>query len=52
MHFGLQARPARVELKAKPYRLNGAEMLVLGLIALAVVDCGIIGWLVAHGLGG
>jgi hypothetical protein len=52
MHIGLPARRGRAELKSKPYRLNFAETLLLGLIALALVDCGVIGWLVAHGLGG
>jgi hypothetical protein len=51
MHFGLPARAHRADFKSKP-RLNGVEVLMLGLIALALVDCGIIGWLVAHGLGG
>jgi hypothetical protein len=52
MESGLPAR--RVRTRATPKqagRLNAVEMLMFGLIALAMVDCTVIGWLVAHGLG-
>lgn len=52
MDSGLRARRVRVHAKMKPTgRLNGVEMLMFGLIALALVDCAVIGLLVAHGLG-
>jgi hypothetical protein len=52
MHTGLRARQPRAHCKPRPSagRLNGIEMLMFGLIALAMVDCTVIGWLVAHGL--
>ncbi len=53
MDSGLPARQLRARLKSKPQhdRLNGVEVLVLGLSLLALVDCAVIGWLVVHGLG-
>ena len=52
MESGLRARTPRVPFKAKPRseRLNPIEMLMFGLIAMAMVDCTVLGWLVAHGL--
>lgn len=51
MHTALRAAQPRASTKAKPRadRLNGLEMLMFGLIAMAMVDCTVIGWLVAHG---
>lgn len=53
MDSGLPARHVRARLKSKqvPDRLNAVEILVVGLSLLAVIDCGIIGWLVVHGIG-
>ena len=52
MDSGLRARPGRASVKPKPApRLNGVEMLMFGLIALALIDCTVIGLLVARGLG-
>jgi hypothetical protein len=54
MHLGLRARRPRAQSTSKRTtagRLNAVEMLMFGLIALAMVDCSVIGWLVAHGLG-
>jgi hypothetical protein len=52
MESGLRARAPRASFEAKPRteRLNPVEMLMFGLIAMAMVDCTVIGWLVAHGL--
>ena len=52
MESGLRARAPRASFKMKPRmeRLNSIEMLMFGLIAMAMVDCTVIGWLVAHGL--
>jgi hypothetical protein len=52
MESGLRARQTRAHSNAKPRseRLNGIEMLMFGLIAMAMVDCTVIGWLIAHGL--
>ena len=52
MESGLRARAPRVSFNVKPRteRLNAVEMLMFGLIAMAMVDCTVIGWLVAHGL--
>ncbi|HEY0393284.1 MAG TPA: hypothetical protein VGD01_02200 [Candidatus Elarobacter sp.] len=52
MHMGLRARQPRAHDKPKlsAGRLNPVEMLMFGLIAMAMVDCTVIGWLVAHGL--
>jgi hypothetical protein len=52
MHMGLRARQPRAQAKPKlnAGRLNPVEMLMFGLIAMAMVDCTVIGWLVAHGL--
>lgn len=52
MESGLRARTPRASIKAKPRteRLNPIELLMFGLIAMAMVDCTVIGWLVAHGL--
>jgi hypothetical protein len=52
MESGLHARRTIARAKKQPAdRLNGIEMLMFGLIALAMIDCTVIGWLVAHGLG-
>ena len=54
MHLGLRARRPRARAtstRTPAGRLNGVEMLMFGLIALAMIDCTVIGWLVAHGLG-
>ena len=52
MDSGLRARRGRAHAKTKPSgRLNGIEILMFGLIALALVDCTVIGLLVANGLG-
>jgi hypothetical protein len=54
MHLGFPARRPRVRAtstRTPAGRLNAAELLMFGLIALAMVDCAVIGWLVAHGLG-
>ena len=54
MHLGLRARRPRAQSTSKRTpagRLNAVEMLMFGLIALAMIDCSVIGWLVAHGLG-
>jgi hypothetical protein len=53
MESGLRARrtSARSTSKRHPAdRLNAVELLMFGLIAVALVDCTVIGWLVAHGL--
>lgn len=54
MLSGLRTRRLRARATSKRHpadRLNAVEMLMFGLIALAMVDCTVIGWLVAHGLG-
>jgi len=55
MHLGLRVPRLRARATSKSRtpagRLNSVEMLMFGLIALAMVDCSVIGWLVAHGLG-
>lgn len=53
MMSGLRARSSRAHVTPKPrgLRLNAVETLMFGLIALALVDCTVIGWLVAFGLG-
>jgi hypothetical protein len=52
MESSLQARRDRVRVKPKlTGRLNGVEILMFGLIALALIDCTVIGLLVAHGFG-
>ena len=54
MHLGFPARRPRVRAtstRTPAGRLNAAEWLMFGLVALAMVDCAVIGWLVAHGLG-
>ena len=54
MHLGLRARRPRARAMSKRTpagRLNSVEILMFGLIALAMIDCSVIGWLVAHGLG-
>jgi hypothetical protein len=54
MHLGLRVRRLRARATSKRTpadRLNAVELLMFGLIALAMVDCSLIGWLVAHGLG-
>ncbi len=53
MDSGLPARHVRARLKSKRVqdRLNAVELLVVGLGFLALIDCGIIGWLVVHGIG-
>ena len=50
--MGPSARRGRARASSKPARdgLNSIEILMFGLIALAMVDCTVIGWLVAHGL--
>jgi hypothetical protein len=52
MESGLRARQPRAHSngKTRGERLNGIEMLMFGLIAMAMVDCTVIGWLIAHGL--
>jgi hypothetical protein len=52
MESGLRARrvSARPTSKRSGVRLNAVEMLMFGLIGVAMVDCAVIGWLVAHGL--
>lgn len=53
METGLRTRRVRARATSKQPsdRLNAVEILMFGLIALAMVDCTVIGWLVAHGLG-
>ena len=53
MDSGLPARQFRARLTSKPHsdRLNAVEVLVVALSVLALIDCGVIGWLVVHGLG-
>ncbi len=51
MESGLRARRTRAHIKLKAGRLNGVEILMFGLIALALIDCTVIGLLVAHGFG-
>ena len=53
MDSGLPARQFQARFKPRPRhdRLNAVEMLVVALSVLALVDCGVIGWLVIHGLG-
>ena len=53
MDSGLRARqrPARTSAKPRASRLNGIELFMFGLIALALVDCAVIGLLVARGFG-
>ncbi|MDB5027899.1 MAG: hypothetical protein JWO66_1588 [Candidatus Eremiobacteraeota bacterium] len=52
MESGLHARRTIARAKKQSAdRLNPVEMLMFGLIALAMIDCTVIGWLVAHGLG-
>jgi len=52
MESGLPARrDARVKSTAMLGRFNGIEMLLFGLIGVALIDCGIIVWLVVRGFG-
>ncbi len=52
MDSGLRARhpDARTSAKPRATRLNGIELFMFGLIALALVDCTVIGLLVLRGL--
>jgi hypothetical protein len=52
MDSGLRA-PGRARTSAKPRaaRPNGIELFMFGLIALALIDCTVIGLLVARGFG-
>jgi hypothetical protein len=50
MESGLRARRMSARSKQSFGRLNAVEMLMFGLIGVALVDCTVIGWLVAHGL--
>jgi len=53
MDSGLHARHVAARTSAKPRsaRPNGIEIFMFGLIALALVDCTVIGLLVARGFG-
>jgi len=51
MDSGLRARHphARASAKVRGTRPNGIELFMFGLIALALIDCTVIGLLVARG---
>lgn len=53
MDSGLPARRAgtRVKTAVLHGRFNAIEMLLFGLIGVALIDCGIIVWLVVRGFG-
>jgi hypothetical protein len=53
MDSGLQARRVAVRTKPKPVfaRFNAIEMLLFGLIGVALIDCAVIAWLVLRGFG-
>ncbi len=53
MDSGLRARHASARSSAKPRvaRPNGVELFMFGLIAVALIDCTVIGLLVARGFG-
>ncbi len=53
MESGLRARHSHARISAKPRasRLNGIELFMFGLIAVALIDCTVIGLLVARGFG-
>ncbi len=53
MESGLRVPHPHARTAAKPRsgRLNGVELFMFGLIALALVDCAVIGLLVARGFG-
>jgi hypothetical protein len=53
MESGLRARhnSARTSAKPRASRLNGIELFMFGLIALALVDFAVIGLLIARGFG-
>lgn len=42
---------ARVKSSGMYGRFNAIEMLLFGLIGVALIDCGIIAWLVVRGFG-
>ena len=52
MESGLRARAtARTSAKPRTARPNGIELFMFGLIGLALIDCAVIGLLVARGFG-
>ena len=53
MDSGLPARHVGARTKSKPVfgRFNAIEMLLFGLIGVALVDCAVIVWLVVRGFG-
>jgi hypothetical protein len=46
-----RAATARVKSSAVFGRFNAIEMLLFGLIGVALIDCGVIVWLVVRGFG-
>jgi len=46
-----RATTARVKTSPMFGRFNAIEMLLFGLIGVALIDCGIIVWLVVRGFG-
>ena len=51
MHASLDfVRRARRTTRPFMSRFNGFEVLMFGLLGMALVDCGLVGWLVVHGV--